>query len=173
MKILFYSSLFLMLSCKPLTEQNKQVLKLNESLSLCPEDGNCKLTIEKNKQLVYNRDGIGKLYYELIDDINKSVIIYEYRRNTPKDLQDASYREEIIFEIENNTKSLNLTDKNLINTKMLFGRHCFCRGQAGYYPVKKGNLELTNQKSKITFSLNFEINEVPQIIKVIKNKSPN
>lgn len=173
MKFFFFISFFAIISCKTTSSRSSKDLTIIKSTSFCPEDGKCNLSIKNNKQLIIKSDDIGKQYYELVDNNSKSVIIYEYSRNTPKDLQDASYREEIIFEIENSTNSLTLSNENLGNTKMLFGRHCFCRGQAGYYPVKKGNLKLTNEKSKITFSLNFEIDEVPQIIKMIQNKSPN
>jgi hypothetical protein len=46
---------------------------------------------------------------------------------------------------------------------MLFGRFCYCKGQAGNFKVKNGNLKITKDK----IDLDFEIKEVPQIIKNI------
>lgn len=173
--ILIFSFLTIISSCKSnktnITTQSKEfsIAKLESD---CPSDGNCRIKIEKNKQLLLKSDYIGKLYYELMNDTSKSVVIYEYSRNTPKDLQDASYREEIIFEIPNNTNQIDFIDSELGNLKMLFGRHCFCRGQAGYYPVKQGKINLINENNNIRFSLQFTVNDVPQIINNINNKSP-
>ena len=36
-------------------------------------------------------------------NVNKTVLKFEYKRNTPPDIQDASYSEIIYIEIENNS----------------------------------------------------------------------
>ena len=97
-----------------------------------------------------------------------SVITKKYTRNAIKGIQDAQYREEILFEISNSDSDLSLSDLDLQKTKMLFGRFCYCPGQTGYYKVTAGKLTL-KQKNKLTaFDLDFKVPQVPQIIKVVK-----
>lgn len=132
--------------------------------STCPSDGKCTIEVIKNKSLEVKSDEFGSTYYKLTDNINTSVILYRYNRNVEEELQDASYKEEIIFEINDNNEELLLSNSDLQITKMIFGRICFCRGQTGYYRVKSGKLFLTNKKETIKLDLNFNITEVPQII---------
>lgn len=136
----------------------------SEIESVCPEDGVCTLVLMKNKTIAVKTDVTGKMYYDLEDDPNTSVIHYEYKRKTDPDLQDGQHREEIIFEIENTVSELNLSNWDLSQTKMIFGRHCFCRGQAGYFHVKQGKLHLQNTKDVLNFVLDYTVTEVPQTL---------
>ncbi|MEC4004115.1 hypothetical protein OX283_005570 [Flavobacterium sp. SUN052] len=150
---------------------NKQELILPDYNieSLCPSDGKCTIEILRNKSLEIKKDEFGSLYYQVIETLNNtSVIVYKYDRNVPKELQDGNYREEIIFEIKNSDTNLVLSEKELQTTKMIFGRFCYCKGQTGYYLVENGNLNLSQKDNKISFSLDFTITKVPQIIRSIK-----
>ena len=51
---------------------------------------------------------------------------------------------------------------------MLFGRHCFCKGQAGYFKVNEGNLNFENKKGTINVDLKFRVTKVPQLYTVVK-----
>lgn len=145
-----------------------QTLTKSSVESTCPENGVCTIQIQKNKSMVVKTDEFGSTYYTLEDDSSKSVIVYEYKRNVEKGLQDGQHREEIVFEINNSDKKLTLSNKELQNAKMLFGRHCFCRGQAGYYKVFEGNLNLENTKGVITVDLDFKVTKVPQLYTTVK-----
>jgi hypothetical protein len=145
-------------------EDNKTVIK---TTSPCPSDGVCTTEILKNKSLVIKTDEFGSIYTQTIDSETTSVIVYQYNRTVKGDLQDAGYREELIFEINNNDTELNLTNKELQQTKMYFGRFCFCRGQTGYYKVEEGKLNLNKVNNTINLNLDFTITKVPQIIKTI------
>jgi len=138
------------------------------TISACPEDGKCTLEIFRNQHLNVLSDEFGTTYYKMVDDNSSSVIRYFYDRNVPKDLQDAGYREEIVFEVKNSETNLSLADNELEKTQMLFGRFCFCRGETGYYKVNEGNLKLTQKENTINFTLNFTISKVPQTIKNIQ-----
>ena len=50
---------------------------------------------------------------------------------------------------------------------MLFGRHCFCRGQNGLFTIEDGRLEISRKRGKIKIDLNFYQSKVHQIIKNI------
>lgn len=131
--------------------------------SVCPDNGKCSIQIISNKTLDVKVDEFGSLYYSMNDDNSKSVIVYEYNRNVKEGLQDGQHKEEIIFEINNSDTEINLTDFALQNTKMLFGRHCFCRGQGGNFKVDQGILHLVNKKGIITINLDFKVTKVPQL----------
>lgn len=169
--LLFSLSLFLnSCSCKKSTVDNQETImtKTTALQSDCPTDGKCTVAIFPNKSMNIQTDGTGAIYNQLIDSKETSVVLYQYNRDVPEGLQDANYREEIIFEIKNSDTNRVASGNDLQQTKMLFGRFCFCRGQTGYYKVTHGNLNLTQKDKSVSFNLNFTITEVPQITKTIQ-----
>lgn len=133
-------------------------------LSDCPKQSECEITLLHDKKMAVRQDENGAHYYTLEDAPGKNVMIYKFNRIVKGNIQDGGYREEIVFEI-NSEFSDNLTDSELQNTKMLFGRFCFCKGQTGYYPVRKGSL-LVSPDHEAT--LDFSVPEVPQVIRQIR-----
>lgn len=130
----------------------------------CPLDGLCTLSIFNNKQLILLKDGLGGLYYDIKENKGTNVIHYQYNKTTQANLQDGHYREDVLFEIKTSDQSLNLSDVELQQTKLIFGRHCFCKGQTGYFQINKGSLQLI-QHSSLAFDLGFETDKVPQLIR--------
>jgi hypothetical protein len=133
----------------------------------CPDDGICTVEILRNKRMEIKKDDFGSIYYQTVDSHETSVVIYQYNRKVEKGLQDGNYREEIVFEIKKTDKKLLLQDLKLQQTKMLYGRFCFCKGETGYYEVTKGTLKLNQVNNNINFDLDFIVTEVPQIITTI------
>ncbi|NHM06605.1 hypothetical protein G4D82_05180 [Flavobacterium sp. CYK-4] len=131
--------------------------------SECPKDGTCKIEIIQNKRMLVKQDEFGSLFYTLEENSSKNVVKYVYNRTVKGDIQDANYREEVVFELDNNNKTTNAVDASLQNHQLLFGRFCFCRGQTGYYKINQGNLSVNNNK----IELNFKTDQVPQIIKKV------
>lgn len=146
-----------------ISESNKSSIE-----SVCPEEGKCTVELLRNKSLNVKADEFGSLYYQVSESNETSVLIYRYDKDVPKDLQDANYREEIIFEINNKTQTVSLSGKDLQQSKMLFGRFCFCRGQTGRYKVEEGTLNLKQEGDAVQFDLNFKVSQVPQLIQSIK-----
>ena len=72
--------------------------------------------------------------------------------------------------IKNSDKSLHLMDEALQQTKLIFGRHCFCRGQTGYFKLEKGSLILEEKNNTFDLKINFSTEKVPQIINQITAK---
>lgn len=168
MKKLFLIPLALGLSfcnCKK-NSVSKPVVAFIEST--CPENGKCSLEIITNKSLEITTDEFGKFYYTLKNDASKSVIHYQYNRTVEEGLQDGQHKEEIVFEINNSDEKISYSDFALQNTKMLFGRHCFCRGQAGYFKVNQGTLTMERKKGSSSIDLDFKIAEVPQLFTKVK-----
>jgi len=161
-------SLGILFSCnaqKPAAEMRAEIS------SECPSDGICEIEVLKNKQLVLLYDDLGGMYYDIKDHEGTTVIHYQYTKTTQANLQDGHYREDVIFEIKNSDKSLDLTDTALQQTKLIFGRHCFCKGQTGYFKVEDGDLKLTSTKNGIIFNLRFICDKVPQIINTISTQT--
>lgn len=161
MKRLALFSAFLLLSCSA----KKQGVVTTAALEgECPKNANCKIELLLNKGMVVKQDDFGKTYYELAESAATNVVKYEYSRVVKGNVQDAGYREEVVFEIEQNPDAIQLADKSLQNVKMLFGRFCFCKGQTGYYKIEKGTLTINGTKGTKSGLLNFQTDEVPQII---------
>ncbi len=154
----------LLFSCNAQKTVSSPMPKLS---SECPSDGTCEIEILKNKRLILHYDDLGGMYYDIKDQEGTTVIHYQYNKTTQANLQDGHYREDIIFEIKNSDKSLDLLDSKLQQTKLIFGRHCFCKGQTGYFKIEKGKLNLTSKKDEIHFDLSLENEKVPQIIRFI------
>lgn len=164
-KLLF----LILLSCFGCSSQTK----VNPSLDVvstqdsCPTDGICKVEAINNKRLVIKYDSLGDLYYELEESKTTTVIKYAYNRKSDNDLADGTYREELLFEINSNTMNLDLSGKELQETKMLFGRFCYCKGQTGYYKIENGTLKMDKQKDKVALAIQFQQDQVPQVLSAI------
>lgn len=158
-------SLFLFLSCgsKKHHDAFDETTTISQNLS-CPENGSCMIELIKNKKINIKKDEFGKTYYSLEDDTSKNTIRYVYTLINDKNIQDSSYREEVVFEVNSDEMKINIADIELQKTKMLFGRFCFCRGATGYYKVMEGKLLLKKNKESYTIDLGFRITEVPQIV---------
>lgn len=146
----------------------KEVIEKATILSDCPRDGKCNVELFQNKSLNIKSDPIGSFYYELLDNSKTTVVKYEYIKTVDTLLQDNNYKEELLFEIPNEFREINLENKELESVKMLYGKHCFCRGQAGIYKVKNGKLIVTKTNSNIIFETDFDIPNIDQKIKTIK-----
>ncbi|MCF6131728.1 hypothetical protein [Flavobacterium wongokense] len=105
----------------------------------------------------------GSLSYKMETNPKTSVLLFVYEKDMDKVAYDGGYKEEVVFEIPNDVAEQNYTDSELQNTKMLFGRYCFCRGKNGLFKIEKGKLHLASTKKGPHFELQFKIDEVPQV----------
>jgi len=159
---------FLFISCsgkKEIAQKNNTI----ESLNICPKEGVCSVKIYLNNSLNVLKDDTGATYHTFSEDSTKTVIVFEYNKTVEEGLADAYYKEDVIFEINNDVTSLSLKDQELTSTKMLFGKHCFCRDQVGYYNITSGNLTLKKTNNEYLFNLTFNVDKVNHLIKNIKN----
>lgn len=163
---------FFLISCSVLKNDSKKALieKTGVSGQECPNDGKCEIQFLENKSLKINRDDTNKIYYSLDDNSERSVIKFVFKKNNPLGFADANYSEEIVLEIQNSKKVINLSDEFLEKAKVLFVKHCFCRGQAGTYFVQSGILKIFQDKDIIDLELTFNMGGVSQEISRIKYK---
>jgi hypothetical protein len=97
------------------------------------------------------------------------VVEYKYQEDGEDGTVDGDYSETLHFEISKNTKELRLKDNQLTKVKALFGKHCFCRGEAGYYFINKGKFKVVKSEKEMYFDINFSIEETSsKLIRVSK-----
>lgn len=166
--VLFLSFTLAFCNCKKNVISNPEKIKKTTIVnSYCPEKGTCTIEILENKNLIIKTDDLGGTYYETEASNKHDVVIYKFNKNTKEGLYDGSYQEEIIFEINKSANKISFLNSDLQQTKMIFGRHCYCKGQAGYFKVTNGKLNFNKTKEEINIDLDFKITVVPQIINKI------
>jgi hypothetical protein len=158
MKVVFFLIPFVLFSsCKTKVDSvntpDNQVKNVN---SECPAEGICTIEVQKNKRLHIKDDGTGALYPEIVAG-DKTVVVYTFLRKGPEGTLDGDYSETIHFEIPNGNYITSFTDATLKDAKLLFGKHCYCKGEAGYYRVDKGSLKVNKGETSVTFDLTFKM----------------
>lgn len=136
---------------------NKNGIVANQIFKNCPSEGSCTISILKNKKIVIQRDEINGISYTLEDDKVSSLIKYTYNKQKIKDAVDDSYTEEILIPFEHAKDNLELKNTELKEKHILFGKHCYCKGEAGYYLIEKGKLSLNIKEGVYLLKFDFEI----------------
>ncbi len=169
MKVFYFIiPLFLFQACKTQTSnitssENTTMQQMENKPNGCPEEGNCSLVIHKNKTLKLQKDDIGALYPQILDGVN-TVVEYTYLKEGPEGTADGNYSETIYFEVPAGTENLSKENAALSDVNLLYGKQCFCRGEAGYYPVTNGKLLIEKSGQGIIFDLTFKIEKTSQVL---------
>ena len=129
----------------------------------CPEEGDCGVVLHKNKNLAVKEDGTGAMYPEIVDGQNM-VVVYTYLKKGPPGTADGDYSETIHFEIPAGNDNFSKENASLSDVKLLYGKHCFCKGEAGYYPITDGKLLVEKSNQGIVFDLKFKVTETSQVV---------
>ena len=66
--------------------------------------------------------------------------------------------------MKNSDKNLSLSNQDLQKVKLLFGRHCYCKGQAGYFKIISGSIISNIIQDKTEYTVSFKTTQVPQIL---------
>lgn len=115
-------------------------------------------TFKTNSQIVLT-EIIEDQYLANIDVGDNLVFIYEFVEDDEPDISDDEYTERIIFEIDPELSSFNITDVSLAQLNMYFNRFCFCPNIASIQVLSgtaKGS-KINSEKWKITLDITFEI----------------
>ncbi|CAM3310968.1 hypothetical protein [Aequorivita lipolytica] len=169
MKALYFLiPLFFVNACKTQTgtvisSENTKMEQVENKVTGCPEEGTCSVMVHKNKRLVIKEDGTGATYPEMAAGENM-VVVYTYSKEGPEGTVDGDYSETIHFEIPTATTTLRKVDASLTDVNLLYGKHCFCKGEAGYYPVTNGKLLVEKSSQGITFDLKFKVEKTSQVV---------
>lgn len=160
-------------SCK--TSKNT-VIELSQHMFLttenCPKNGECSIEFIPNKTIEFKKDEFG-IAYPVISEGNKSIFKFTYNKKPLINTQDSNYTEIVYAELDNPINEISLIGNELETIKLYFGRLCYCKGETGYFPIKKGsfNIKKSNNNS-LKVDIEFTIKEVPQIIsKIIETVS--
>ncbi|WP_372474044.1 hypothetical protein AB4865_01900 [Capnocytophaga sp. ARDL2] len=123
--------------------------------SQCPEEGVC--TAERKDASKLTVHTVPSIYTIIEDSEDTLVILYEYSRKTTAEeqIRDNFYREEIQFEIPKKDFKKTYKDEQLSEVKLVYGKHCYCKGEAGMYLINKGTLEVKNNGNKTEVKLQF------------------
>jgi len=157
--------LILFSSCKPCQQL---ALTLNEPFFVkafeCPENADCSMELIPNKSITFKKDNTGILYPEIVDG-EKTLLKYTFKKYPIPNTQDSNYSEIIYAELNRTITEMALADDDLQTLKLHFGRFCYCKGETGYFPIKKGVFKMSkNKKNGVKIDFDFTVKEVPQII---------
>lgn len=109
--------------------------------SNCPENVDCTFEIVKNQGLLVQTDEFGQSYYQLEENPEKVVFKYTHKLKTDKEIMDAGYLEEVLFEMDKNYNDFSFSGKELQNTKLILNVMCFCRsGKVGAHKISEGSI---------------------------------
>ncbi|RXP64653.1 hypothetical protein EC396_01390 [Lutibacter sp. HS1-25] len=170
MKNILISCLLLLMACKTPQKATSQVSankNITTTIDNCPENGTCTLELISNKTLEFKTDEFGNLY-PTINEGSKTILKYTFTKKPLENTADSNYTELIYAELDSPIIDVNLTNEQLQNVQLHYGRLCFCKGESGYFPIKNGNFSLTKtNKDSLKIDLNFSVKKIPQIISEI------
>ncbi len=107
--------------------------------------------------------------YPEITNGDKILLKFDYKRNEIANVMDSSYNEIIYLELDPNNIEMDIKNSELEKVKLTFARFCYCKGQTGYYSINNGSLSIRKvSATSYELSLEFKVNEVPQIISSIQ-----
>jgi len=107
-------------------------------------------------------------YYPVIEKGDKMIVEFSFLEKGPDGTVDGDYSETIQFEVSNTIDKFTIADKDLEQVNLLYGKQCFCRGEAGYYKIDQGNLTVEKSEDQIVFDLSFIVKETSHKVVRIK-----
>lgn len=123
--------------------------------SATPENGKVSATREFEKGL--NLKGFNELYPQDVFNPETVVIKYEFEKNKIEGVYaDDFYKEEIFLEIPAKAFKKSYADVALEEVKLVYGMHCYCKGEAGYYAIKNGTLKVDHSDKQTKIKLVFK-----------------
>lgn len=146
-----------------ISSENTSMEQVENKVTGCPEEGTCSVVVNKNKHLVIKEDGTGAVYPEMVAGENM-VVVYTYSKEGPEGTADGNYSETIHFEIPAGVENLSKEGAMLSEVNLLYGKQCFCRGEAGFYPINTGKLMVEKTNEALVFDLKFTVGKTSQVI---------
>lgn len=120
-----------------------------------PENGTVTATREFEKGL--NLNGFQQLYPQPHYNPHAVLVQYEFNRNkSEQEYADDFYKEEIFMEIPAEAFKKEYKDADLEQVKLVYGKHCYCKGEAGYYKITEGTLNINHSDKQTKVKLTFK-----------------
>nr|WP_298006841.1 hypothetical protein [uncultured Flavobacterium sp.] len=124
-------------------------------ISVAPENGKVTATREFEKGL--NLNGFKELYPQTHFDPEKVLVEYSFDRNkTEGNYADDFYKEELFLEIPAQKFKKQYKDDELEQVKLVYGKHCYCKGEAGYFKITEGTLKVDHSEKQTKVKLTFK-----------------
>ncbi|TXK71034.1 hypothetical protein [Mesonia sp. HuA40] len=150
------SSLFIGCKTSQISSKQPSAIKSINWLSGCMEESACEAEIMGNKKMILLKDEVSnQIYPQFVADSSKQIIKLTSRINADKMHLDQHYFEDIYIELPNKYYPIKAINIELLQYKVLLHKSCYCRGEAGYYAIRNGELKI-NQKNLI---LSFDVPE--------------
>lgn len=120
-----------------------------------PENGTITATREFEKGL--NLNGFEQLYPKSNYNPHSVLIQYEYNKNqSEEEYADDFYKEEIFLEIPSEAFKKQYENEELEEVKLVYAKHCYCKGEAGYYKITDGILNIKHSEKSTSVKLTFK-----------------
>jgi|SRR5690554_277712 len=119
------------------------------------ENGTVTATREFEKGL--NLNSFEQLYPKTNYNPHTVLVQYEFNRDKSEDgYADDFYKEEIFIEIPLKAFKKQYKNEELEQVKLVYAKHCYCKGEAGYYKITDGTLNIKHSEKETSVKLNFK-----------------
>ena len=120
-----------------------------------PENGTVTATREFEKGL--NLNGFKELYPQPHFDPETVLVQYEFnRKQAENNYADDFYKEELFLEIPVEAFKKEYKNADLQQVKLIYGKHCYCKGEAGFYKITEGTLKVDHSEKQTKVKLSFK-----------------
>lgn len=124
-------------------------------VSAMPENGKTTATRSFNKAL--NLNSYEQLFPKAIYNPETVLVSYSYDRNkSAENVADDFYKEELFLEIPSKAFKNEYKDSELEQVKLVYGKHCYCKGEAGYFKINQGSLKINHSEKETKVKLTFK-----------------
>jgi len=168
-KVLIIAALTSLIGCQSSKKRSttnwldQQVILKSE----CPENGTCSATRQPGTGIEQNIE-VKEVYPQIVQKEEMVLIQYEFnRKKAEQNYADDFHKEELFIEIPAKAFKKEYKNEELQEVNLIFGRHCYCKGFAGYYKITEGNLKIENSENKTKIKLSFKA-PVPQLYQNIE-----
>ena len=167
MRLLFlFLYINLIIGCKTsqIVPENYSAIKSINWQSGCIPESACAAEIMVNKKIVLKKDEINnQIYPEFVADSSRQIVKLTSRINADKMHLDQHYFEDIYIELPKKHYPIKASNLELLQYKVLLQKSCFCRGEAGYYAIQNGELNISDKSLSLSFIVpeaNIRLNKI-------------
>lgn len=119
--------------------------------------GNGKVTATRESEKALNLNAFEQLYPQTNYNPETVLVQYSFDRNkTKENYADDFYKEELFLEIPAKAFKKEYKDAALQDVKLVYGKHCYCKGEAGYYKITQGTLKVDHSEKQTKIKLSFK-----------------
>ena len=150
------------MSCKSqyVNLEKDQVFKLSSD---CPKEGKCKVEVKDEFTYELEKGKGGVINPVFKENTETKLFIFTYSKTKNKELTDDFYQEKILFILPYKIEEGEYSGNDLKDFNISFGKFCFCRDVAGYYPIKTGTLKITKDEIDFTFTVELDQQKIKHI----------